>query len=292
MIHKEKICAAWTGQILTLGNNTTGRTEAMHRAIKKELPHRNLHIRDAVELYKGYLDRFNRSLEQKILVARERMDTQLRRDPVFYGLHQSISVFALRKVLEVVHLGRNKLPSICSHTIKRTHGLPCRHLYLEKKAQGLSFTVNDFHNHWRIDRLQDLPPIDPILLIKDPIRVRSRAQNEAGVQTRIPSFFEIVEAENTLPSQPELSSQATKRQRQRVDSERPRQQVTASSEPPVVSYSAQLQANLFVGEGAKKRYLIPAGVRLCQLGVLKTATTRVAKQPCQSVCLGSLSSDS
>src|ERR1700742_4799094 len=172
MVHKEKICTAWTGQILTLGNNTTGRTEAMHRAIKKELPHRNLHIRDAIQLYKGYLDRFNRTLEHRLVVARERMDTKLRRDPVFYGLHQSISVYALRKTLEVVQHGRGKSQESCSHKLQRTHGLPCRHLYLEKKAQGRSLGVNDFHAHWRIDRLQNLPLMDPILLIKDLVRIQ------------------------------------------------------------------------------------------------------------------------
>src|ERR1700742_1819290 len=216
MVHKEKICTAWTGQILTLGNNTTGRTEAMHRAIKNELPHRNLHIRDAIELYKGYLDRFNRSLEHRLVVTRERMDRQLRRDPVFYGLHQSISVFALRKIREVVQLGHGKPPSTCSHKIKTIHGLPCRHLYLEKKAQGLSLSPNDFHDHWRIDRLRDLPPIDPVLLIKDPIQIQSRAEIDAletRAPSRIPSLFEVVAAENTLPSQPGSSSQAATRRR-------------------------------------------------------------------------------
>jgi hypothetical protein len=46
LYHKEKICMAWTNKITHFGNATTQRAEGIHNAVKKDLPHRLLYIRD------------------------------------------------------------------------------------------------------------------------------------------------------------------------------------------------------------------------------------------------------
>jgi len=182
IIYKERFCQAWTLNILHFGNLTTSRTESMHRAVKHELPHRQGHLREAVRAFKAFIERSIEDTEYKLGVERIRIDMKLRYNPVFRGLHNRISSFAIRKVLEHIESFKNQSlmsASCCTNTFSRQWGLPCAHIYCEKQALKGSLRLTDFHPQWHLDPGGNLPPIDPLYLMKDPIKVRSRlAQNQ------------------------------------------------------------------------------------------------------------------
>jgi hypothetical protein len=79
------------------------------------------------------------------------------------------------------------------------------------KAMGQALSIQAFHDQWRIDRHKVLPPIDPILLYKDPITVRSRYKS-IGSATRVPSQFELVRADNSLPP-PQKGKESSRKKR-------------------------------------------------------------------------------
>ena len=130
--------------------------------------------------------------------SRTRIDMSLRRDEVFHGLHTRISAFAMRKVLNHVEsFKRRPTTSIgcCTNTFSRQWGLPCAHIYLERRSLGSSLQVEDFHAQWQLNLGRQLDPIDPLLLIKDPVKIRSRFTSSQKGRER--SLVEIVRAEGS-----------------------------------------------------------------------------------------------
>lgn len=103
MIYKERFCLVWTSQIMHFGNATTSHVEGMHRAMKRDLlTARRPYLRDAVRAFQAYNERLNEQTEHRLADERIRIDTRLRFDERFDGLHTQISPFAMRKVLEHV----------------------------------------------------------------------------------------------------------------------------------------------------------------------------------------------
>jgi hypothetical protein len=167
----------------------------MHSTIKRDLPHRRLHLREVIRLFQSYIKRRNEHIKYKLSNDRVRIDLKLRLNPLFNGLYESISTFAMDKVVKHIQSfkeGRTTGIGRCTNTFSYTWGLPCAHLYAERTSKGDSLRVDDFHIQWRLDRLRQLPPIDPLLLIKDPIRVRSRLTTNAEENRREPSLVEHI----------------------------------------------------------------------------------------------------
>jgi len=122
MIHKQRFCQAWTSQILHFGSLTSSRTESMHRAVKHELPHRQGHLREVVRSIHAYIERFNDETNHELDVERIRIDMQLRDKLVFRGLHDRVSSFTMRKVLEHVEsFKKDSLATVgcCTNTFSR-----------------------------------------------------------------------------------------------------------------------------------------------------------------------------
>lgn len=197
---KERICTAWTSQYRHFGTSTTSAAESMHKAIKKDLPHRFLHLRDTVRVICAYIERQNEQIEYSLASETLRGSDIHYKIEVFRGLSRTISQFALNKVLEHVRSTKEQPTGrigCCSNRFTRQWGLPCAHLFHERLSIGASLRIEDFHVQWRLDRRIQVREIDPLYLLKDPIHIRSRFTNRQGDDHRERSLFEIVRAEGT-----------------------------------------------------------------------------------------------
>lgn len=178
---KEKICLAWTNKITHYGNATTGRAESIHHAIKKELPSRLLHLNDVWQLLSLYLTRTAKELNHKIGYERSKIKDSHRKD-VLTPLHHYIGHRAIDRVLD--HCGHFNLLAnnevqlpVCTGTFTTTLGLPCAHTVQERLLQKSALQPEDFHPQWHLDYPAERPPVDPILLLRDPVKVRARGKD-------------------------------------------------------------------------------------------------------------------
>jgi hypothetical protein len=262
MTHKEQFCAAWTSLITHYGNATTSRVEGMHRAVKAELPNRQGHLRTVIRAFQAYNERLNEQIEDRLANERIRIDLKLRYDEVFHGLHTQISSFALKKVLEHVESFKKK-PSnsigCCTNRFTSQWGVPCAHIYLARKTSHISLQVHEFHAQWRLESLRQLSLIDPLYLLKDPIKVRSRLSLIKKSNERELSRFEHVRNEGN----PVRPTQAQKR--------RPKIKV-----PQVTHHPASVETILASVDGVTPTplYLIPMGDEI-QLGGFRMASELV-----------------
>jgi len=152
---KERICTAWTSQYMHFGTTTSSAAESMHRAIKADLPHRHLHLSDAVRVICAYIERVNDQTEHQLATERVRGSEIHYKIDVFRGLPRLISQFALNKVLDHVRSIKERPTGrigCCTNRFTRQWGLPCAHLFYERQSLGQSLSIEDFHVQWRLDR--------------------------------------------------------------------------------------------------------------------------------------------
>jgi MULE transposase domain len=196
MPHKAKFCNAWTSNVSHYGAVTSGRAEAMHRAVKKKIKHRRLHLRQVVKIMKLYVDELNKTILSDIEKDRTALG-KLYSKPIYHNLRHRISAFAIGKMNE--HLAFFKeshsiaLPP-CKGTFSRIWGVPCAHQIYAKNEAFERLTVNDFHKQWHL-KGTDLPPLDPSLLLRDPVVIRDRVSGKRLKTGRIRSGFETVNSE-------------------------------------------------------------------------------------------------
>ncbi|KIX02559.1 uncharacterized protein Z518_03471 [Rhinocladiella mackenziei CBS 650.93] len=254
---KERFCEAWTSFFMHFGNATTSRVESMHKAVKSDLPHRQSHLRGAIRTFQAYNERLNEQTEHRLADERIRIDLRLRHDSVFFGLHTRISSFALKKVLEhVEYFKRQPFAGIgcCTNRFTRQWGLPCAHLYHQRKALRASLEIDDFHAQWRLETLKKLPPIDPLYLLKDPVKVRSRL--EAKSNKRELSLVEVVRNEGLsvstqdsqmnqiLPNQRRITIESSQQVSTTTSSLSSRQEEASESRPRITHHPASIETIL------------------------------------------------
>jgi hypothetical protein len=197
MSHREKFCKAWTSDISHFGSITSGRAEAAHRAVKHKLPHGRLHLRKVVDIMKLYVDELNKNILSDIEDDRTALGDYFKQ-PVYHRLRHRISIFAIKKINE--HLAFFKeshstaLPP-CKGTFSRIWGIPCAHTIYSKNEVFERLTINDFHEQWHLDKGKDNIPIDPSLLLRDPVVIRERASGKKTKTGRTRSGFETVNSE-------------------------------------------------------------------------------------------------
>lgn len=190
--------------MLHFGNATTSRAEGIHATIKKEIPHRFLHLRDIINFMKLYLLQHNAGLKHKIAQDRDRI-RNLHRQDLFAELHHTISSFAVEKVREhmkLYNLTMNTALPPCTKVFTATMGLPCSH-YIQTllRRPNPRLKVSNFHPQWRLDRLALLQPIPPLLLLRDPDRIPSRKRKGQRNEPRQRTHNENVQAEGSYRRQ-------------------------------------------------------------------------------------------
>jgi hypothetical protein len=210
---KEHCITAWTQEYRHFGNATTSKAEAMHKAIKAELPKtHHVHLREAVRRFQAFILRNNRGLEQQLCQDRIRIEWGLRSDDCFTGLHEYISSWAMTKVREhVSHLYAQPGSTIkpCKGLFTKVWGLPCGHDYFKAREEQRALRLDQFHAQWRLDRLSTVEELDTEWLLRDPIKIRSKRAKEAeNSKTRQLSLFELMRLQIPDPSPQDLLNNA------------------------------------------------------------------------------------
>jgi hypothetical protein len=80
------------------------------------------------------------------------------------------------------------IPPLCRCNSLNTAGFPCIHLIIQYEEEAKSFKLELFHQHWHLYSVT-APPINPLLLLQDPLQVRRRgrprgARNFIGESTQ------------------------------------------------------------------------------------------------------------
>lgn len=194
---REHVIPAWTDQVCHFGNLTTGRAESIHRALKRDIPHRFLHIQDVIRLCSTYLLVHNNELQQKISQDRQRV-RDLHRHPIFKKLHHIISSFAVDKVFRHIkqfNLIANPRAELnpCTGSFTRTMGLPCAHTIQPLLQERRPLQPEQFHLQWRINRHQIINARPWLMEAEDPDIIPTRKRK--AKERREPSRWEHIEAE-------------------------------------------------------------------------------------------------
>jgi hypothetical protein len=195
--HKKAFCKAWTNLVRHFGNTTSNRAEASHRGVKKKIPARRLHLRQVIDIMQAYLQVTNQDHLKGVEQDRTSVGKFFLR-PVLHEVKHRISTYAIRKMEE--HLAffdeqhSSALPR-CKGTFSRIWGVPCAHTVYARIEAVERLKVDDFHPQWHLRRSEDFPPIDPMLLLRDPVVVRDKQTKGAKTNKtgRIWSTFEVVD---------------------------------------------------------------------------------------------------
>jgi MULE transposase domain len=198
MPFKESFCKACTNSFPHFGNTTSNRAEGSHRGVKRKLPTRRLHIRSVVDIMKTYLKYANKDHLKDV----ERDRTSIGRffsQPVYHKLRYRITIFAMQKVEEHLTSFKEKdlsaLPP-CTGNFSRTWGVPCAHTVYSRLEAIERLEIDDFHPQWHLRKTTDFTPINPALLLRDPVIVRDRKGKGKATSTgRVLSAFEAVNME-------------------------------------------------------------------------------------------------
>jgi MULE transposase domain len=221
--YKKSFCKAWTNLIRHFSNTTSNRAEGSHRGVKKKLPQHRLHIRKVIDIMKAYLEVANEDHLKDVETERTSIGNYFIR-PVLYEVRHRISTFAIRKMEEHLRFFKSdhlsELPR-CKKSFYRIWGVPCAHMVYEKIEAVECLKVSDFHPQWHLKREKDYPPIDPALLLRDPLIVRdSKSKGKASKTGRMLSAFEHVDQSSTIITTPRRQTTASSDQRKSPSSSR------------------------------------------------------------------------
>jgi MULE transposase domain len=173
------VVTAWTDHIPHFGNTAIPR--AGHAVIKdairssggdldKVLYHISAILRRQLEEYRGELARQTASPPRNLL------------NPIYQLILKHISYHALLKTDEIVqHLRglqeehqekhKDNAPFTldpCARSCSNSMGIPCIHRICERLTYGVALLLEDFHEHWSLERSADCTPLNPHLFVKEP----------------------------------------------------------------------------------------------------------------------------
>lgn len=92
------------------------------------------------------------------------------------------------------------IPPICTCRSKETTGFPCIHLIKQYLDTHRSFEPELFHQQWHLYKLGKAPPIDPLLLVRDPLPVRRRGRPRGAA-----NFVQPSQVSNTQQSTQDIA---------------------------------------------------------------------------------------
>ncbi len=201
-LYDRRIVAHYTNRWTHYGNTVTSRAEGAHAALKHALQVSTGDLKTVVDRISHVLT--NQHIEYLAAVDTAKMRVPLAlRIALLRDLVGRISPHALRKVFEQYErltVTATVLPA-CTNVFTTTMGLPCSHRIQERLASNGVLALDDIHCHWHLERPIVPVPIDPRLLVVDPMVIRprgrapgSRGRNRAEQSTqRDYSAFELVE---------------------------------------------------------------------------------------------------
>jgi hypothetical protein len=131
---------------------------------------------------------FKKALDQ----GRISKPTHMLKSPLVGDVLTKASQHALRKVFNIHDRylppgpGKEEIPPLCSRNTKRTMGIPCIHIIKECVDMQRPLSLGQFHEQWYLYRHEDLPPVNPRMIVLEPHVVESGRGRPAGA-TNIPT---------------------------------------------------------------------------------------------------------
>lgn len=158
--HKEAFVSAWTNSVFHLGNTSTSRVEGMHSVFKNWL---GTGLGDMVADFEAGVS----AIDQEIKNIKKSFETSLfmepkkfKDEPLFKELKYHVSIFALGLLHDElkIKIDSDDLDEECGCTIRKTHGLPCRHEMARYKKKPGCIPISSIHIHWRTLDINGPPP--------------------------------------------------------------------------------------------------------------------------------------
>ena len=202
--YKQKLVKAWVDQHRHFGTTVTSAVEGIHNMLKGYLGTSTLDLFDA-------WSSIHRALVHQLAELRSNQAKQQIRTPIelskslYNGVQAWVSHYALRKVEEQRKRLLNTqepLPA-CTGLFTRTQGLPCAHTIQTAMEQNQPLRLDQFDQHWHLDRLGK-----PTLLLEPLSKVEARvARSSQPISStrRLPSSFEAIEAIGRQKAPPKCS---------------------------------------------------------------------------------------
>ncbi|XP_012858121.1 PREDICTED: uncharacterized protein LOC105977367 [Erythranthe guttata] len=147
LIYKEKFVRAYTRNVYHFGNTSTNRVESAHSSAKGWL-----------NASTGGLDNVQGKLRDQVYIQISELkcdfslSSKIRKHtaawPCFQGLICYVTHLALEKLDEEMESPAMQDPSICTHYLWNTHGLPCACKIVQKMEDNDTFVISDLHPFW------------------------------------------------------------------------------------------------------------------------------------------------
>ncbi|XP_012841587.1 PREDICTED: uncharacterized protein LOC105961870 [Erythranthe guttata] len=147
LIYKEKFVRAYTRNVYHFGNTSTNRVESAHSSAKGWL-----------NASTGGLDNVQGKLRDQVYIQISELkcdfslSSKIRNHtaawPCFQGLICYVTHLALEKLDEEMESPAMQDPSICTHYLWNTHGLPCACKIMQKMEDNDTFVISDLHPFW------------------------------------------------------------------------------------------------------------------------------------------------
>ncbi|KAJ5855723.1 uncharacterized protein N7529_009667 [Penicillium soppii] len=180
----EKFLHYHTSHYLHLNEFATSRTEGAHWLLKQDLHVSTNNLLVALQT-------FQRAVKLQFKKIADEIEHNKVRTPVGTGILASSGLFRLaigrvsfkpmRHTTDVYTrylpegLDKPPIPPSCNCSSKETAGFPCIHLIKQYLHEGKGLEPELFHPHWHLRGI-NTEPIDPRLLVQDPLPVRRRGR--------------------------------------------------------------------------------------------------------------------
>jgi hypothetical protein len=181
----------YTDIYLHFDMRATSRGEGSHWMLKRDL---GTSVADLLTVIRSFErtvthqhELFKKALDQE----RINKPTSMLKSPLV-GDVLTKAQHALRKVFNIYNRylppgpGKEEIPLLCSGNTKRTMGIPCIHIIKECVDMQRPLSLDQFHEQWYLYRHEDLPPVNPRMIVLEPRVVESGRGRPAGA-TNIPT---------------------------------------------------------------------------------------------------------
>jgi hypothetical protein len=169
-----------TRQYLHLGEAATSRTEGSHWLLKQDLHVSTKDLLAVISNFEMVIERQYQKNRAAIASERIRRPTNLAFIYQLLGMRISRKAIGYVEAVEKLYLppgeGKPLIPPICDCNSKETAGYPCIHIIKRHLDENNQLSLSLFHQQWHLYALGEAPPIDPRLLIQDPLPVRRRGR--------------------------------------------------------------------------------------------------------------------
>ena len=187
----EQFLHLYTSHYLHLGETATSRTEGAYWLLKKDLQISTNDLLKVLENFQRAIERQYANIRHQTAIEQHRRPTKL--DSLYKIIATRISSKAIQKVEAVADqylpkgVGKPPIPPDCLCNSKDTTGFPCIHIIKRYQDEQRGLEPELFHQHWYLYDLAEAPPIDPLLLVQDPLLIRRRGRPRGAANFVRPS---------------------------------------------------------------------------------------------------------